>query len=275
MLYGDEKSFEMSRSLLPSTARQEARQRRARVSRANRRESRLRMARVLRDEAFAEDCSELSLDSSREMAFVVSDRRHSDKVNPFIHWAIERTRDIPRDSRRTLVRSLVPPGVIGFHAVFHLQSESHFLGTSELRSDEAERAHRSHRGASTKPMDRGLVVALLRQLLKEPDGHRILNGYIKQSARGLCVRLKGADHRYRRVYQGGESPRVLLGAHDIDAFVDALFGRPGDTKRYFEPASPRSAQAARMVLSCFHQHQKDMGATLAALPPLSPQPVAR
>src|SRR5215217_3423815 len=102
MRYGEDKSLEMARSLLPSTRRQAVRKSRTRLHRSVRRTARTRVAQLIRAPELAEDCAELDEDTSSEMRGLVWERQAADKVNPFIRWATQRTLDQPRDMRMGL-----------------------------------------------------------------------------------------------------------------------------------------------------------------------------
>ncbi|MCO4745256.1 MAG: hypothetical protein KC912_10750 [Proteobacteria bacterium] len=57
---------------------------------------------------------------------VVWRRRAADKLNPFIRWAKARTANLPVESRISRMRSVLPDGLIGEHAVSHLEWDAHF-----------------------------------------------------------------------------------------------------------------------------------------------------
>ncbi|AKF87168.1 hypothetical protein MFUL124B02_38775 [Myxococcus fulvus 124B02] len=263
MLYGDEKSLQMARSLLPSQWRAQARQHRALLSRSTRRAVRVRVSRMALEPDLFEDCAELDEDAASKMGGVVSRRRRSDKVNPFIRWAKHRTAEELRDSRLSRIRGTVPEGVIGAHALGHLRGEKHFMSTAELARSKAH----FWRGKSRRSSERGLMAQLLRELLRIPGGQKAFNGYLKRaSAKGWSRRL-GHDGQRRVVFHGDDSLRLLLGVHDVLPFLDAIevhARRPLDWRRSGKPASTR--WLALDFLRAFHRHKGDLGATLAGIP---------
>ncbi len=266
MVYGEDKAYEMARSLLPSTGRRQARKARALVSRGTRRTHRARVARLALDADEADDCPELDGDSSLEMRYVVWRRRGADKVNPFRRWAREQTRDLPRDSRLPHVRGLLPQGLIGEHALSHLSWDRHFESTAALELQEARReAWLRRRRAENPQLDRGLLAQLLRQLLLLPEGQRAFNDFLKRTcARGWAYK-RGHDGRRRVVWHGLESIRVLRGTHDVLPFLDAI--APALTRPWALTASERlPSEAAQTFLRTFHQQRGNLAATLAHLP---------
>lgn len=266
MRHDKDKAFEMARSLLPSTKRQQARENRANVTRSIRRSARMRVAQLIRAPEFAEDCAELDEDASSEMQWVVWRRRGADKVNPFIRWAKEQTMDQPRDLRVGLMRKLLPPGLIGHHALSHLKSEQHFLSTIDLPRGWGVNRTPWRR----KPLsDRGVMAQLLRGLLRVPGGQKSFNGYLKRASASSWSWQQGHDGRRHVVLHGHKAPRLLMGVHDVLTFLDDVGVRPWPppSKRPVgEPASTR--EPALTFLRAFHRLGGDLTATLAALPPV-------
>ncbi|QSQ12696.1 hypothetical protein [Myxococcus landrumensis] len=262
MLYGDSKSREMARSLLPSTRRKKVRSARTFVSRTTRRASKTRIAQLLRDPEFADDCAELDEDSTSDMRGVVWYRRQADKVNPFIRWARSRTQDQPRELRVGLMRGALPAGVIGSHALSHLRGDKHFMTATELASREAWRA--SVRRSLTQ--ERGLQAQLLRTLLLLPDGQKTFNTYLKQSCAESWSRKLGRDGEEHVVLHGSGALRLLLGMHDVLSFLDDL-GTHDKTLRSWHSDQYASTRCpALKFLDTFHRLGGDLTATVAALP---------
>lgn len=123
----DEKARDMARSILPSTARKGARDARTHI----RGRERARERDLLHQLRFCVDPDDfegvLGEELHHEMASMVWDRRAADKVAPLLRWT-ERT--IARDARLATAspaerevhfRNLLPPGLIGDHAVSHLR----------------------------------------------------------------------------------------------------------------------------------------------------------
>ncbi|WXH30462.1 hypothetical protein WA016_04432 [Myxococcus stipitatus] len=263
MLYGDSKSREMARSLLPSTYREVARKDKAFAKRSARRASRVRISQLSRAPELAEDCAELEEDSSVEMKGVVSGRRHADKVHPFIRWAEQKTQGQPRETRLDLMRATLPPGVIGHHALSHLRRVEHFMTAAELASRDAWRA----RWRNPRLNERGLLAQLLRTLLLLPDGQKTFNTYLKRACAQEWSLEQGRDGREHVVLHGPEKLRLLLGTHDVLAFLDDLAVHPlpsGSRPSVGDYASTRFA--ALDFLRLFHRLGGDLVATRAALP---------
>jgi hypothetical protein len=277
VLDGDDKSYDMARSLLPSTGRKAAREARASVSRSHRHVRRGRMARLMRAPEAADDDADLRDDSHREMRYVVDRRRDKDKVNPFRRWARAVTADLPRDQRLEHVRGLLPRGVIGEHALSHLSWDAHFIPSGELEYRQSlQRAHRARR--RDEFLDPGLQAQLLRHLLRLPGGQRAFNDHLKRACATHCTRQRGHDGRWHMVWHGRGTPRLLLGLHDVRPFLDSLRDyRWNETPPEHARSVPEALQAARDFLCELHRQRGDLAATLAALSqrPLPRAPGAR
>ncbi|MFY2563511.1 hypothetical protein ACN469_38315 [Corallococcus terminator] len=266
MRRGKDKAFEMARSLLPSTKRQQARENRANVTRSARRTAKTRVAQLIRDPELAEDCAELDEDASLELGWVVARRRDGDKVNPFIRWAKRRTLDEPRDLRVELIRKTLPEGLIGRHGLAHLKGKEHFLSTIDLPRGWGVNRTPWRR----KPLsDRGVMAQILRGLLRIPGGQKAFNGYLKRAGASSWSWKHGHDGRRHVVLHGHKTPRLLMGVHDVLTFLDDVGVRPWppqSSKPTGDPASTR--EPALTFLRAFHRLSGDLTATLAALPPV-------
>lgn len=194
MLYGPAKRRQMARSILPSRARTEARARLRLIHRAHRRRVAQQLAADTRrldsigvDELF--DLGDRTTPPGREVREVVFDRRLADTLNHFERWAIAVTRAVPLDDRLARLRSWLPPGLIGAHALSHLcwlpeispRGEHERWSWSPVFFKEAEREATRH--ALRAALEHGL--------------HADLNRYLRR-----C-----------------RSDRLLHGTHDIDRFV--------------------------------------------------------
>ncbi len=273
MVHGDDKAYEMARSLLPSTGRKAARKARAAISRSTRHAVRGRMTGLERDPDFADDCPDLDADSTRKMRRVVWGRRARDKVNPFQRWARAVTADLPRDERLSHVRGVLPEGLIGEHALSHLSWDTHFESTTERELHEArQRAWRLQRRWNASELDRGLLATLLRRLLLLPGGQRAFNDHLKRACAMTQTVQRGHDGRHHQVLHGRGPIRLLLGTHDVRPFLAALT-RPtwGAPPTDAPPMLPEARQAAHGFLRVFHQQRGDLAATLEALP-VPPRP---
>jgi hypothetical protein len=267
LVHGDEKAYDMARSLLPSTGRKAAREHKALITRSTRHAVRGRMNRLELDPDAADGCHDLDADSTREMRYVVWQRRSRDKVNPFQRWARAVTTELPRDDRLTRVRGLLPQGLIGEHALDHLKRNKHFESTAEKEVEDARwRAYRLQRRA-WKNLDRGLLAELLRELVRVPGGQRAFNDHLKQACATCWSLRRGRDGRRHVVWHGKGPTRLLLGVHDVLPFLEVLT-HPGwrAPPRKGMPSLPEATHAAHTFLRAFHAHRGDLAATLAALP---------
>ena len=123
------KAFDMSRSILPSTSRKSARDNKRKLHHKNRSDVRSKLVKykgpasevIEQEEQEQVDLSHhwtpkdrLGYDS------IVHDRREADKVNHFVRWATEITKDMEPEDAWSYLQSVVPPGLIGNHALTHL-----------------------------------------------------------------------------------------------------------------------------------------------------------
>ncbi len=276
MVYGDEKAREMARSLLPSKNREPARKSRAVMHRAERRRSRMEAAQLARDPEASEDLALLDDGTAGEMRGLVAWRRAGDKLGPFIRWACATTRELPRMSRLSHIRSRVPRGVIGDHALGHLAWRKEFEHPNEAAVAEARRLAWIRRRRDPR-MDRGELAELLRALLQAPDGHRAFNRWLQRSHpvpryqekthRRACTCKPGCP--LEEVVHVPVEPiraRMLLGAHDVLPFLDALWGAPKQAWWTSAPgAHAQQRDAVERFLRLFKEHRGDVAATARAL----------
>ncbi|EPX61503.1 hypothetical protein D187_001286 [Cystobacter fuscus DSM 2262] len=275
MVHGEEKAREMARSLLPSVNREAARAGRVAIHRAHRRQFRVEMNRLVRDPESFDERAGFDAQPVVDIRQLMGHRRSGDKVAPFIRWATARARSIPRESRLSHIRALVPRGLIGDHALAHIREREEFQSPEEV---ERRRARRSSHQRSFL-LDRGEQATLLHALLHAPGGHRVFNQWLK--ARHLLhsrQELKGwhctCVPRCRipsRLDAALPPARLLLGAHDVLPFLAAIWGPEGESrKRRRTPLdSPRST--VNTFLRAFKQCRGDVLATARVLglaPPL-------
>jgi len=174
---------------------------------------------------------ELTWEARRDVLETVDDRRQADKVGPLIHWATrtvatdERLRAATPAERIHYFRSLLPPAVIGGHAVSHLG-----FGLGDQRRCWVHSESRPPAVALTlRDMVQRIVAAgrhgdLNRAIRRDDSGavavtgdvpaHRLIDH--EHPAPGLLVARKSVTEYRRRTV------RFLAGAHDVDAFVDNL-----------------------------------------------------
>jgi len=226
----NEKARDMARSVLPSTARKGARETRTTIhgrERAHERQLLHELRHWSEPDDFEGDLGVASR-HRRDVADMVSDRRAADKVGPLIVWAerlVERNTVLssatPED-REVYFRTILPPGLIGNHAISHLywvldDRRGHW---SRVRS----------RTENPRNPDVAIVEAIIsagrhgdlnRRLRAELDRvvahsvrlppERIIDG--EHPAPGVLLPYRGVTD-YRRRYI-----RFLAGAHDAAAFV--------------------------------------------------------
>ena len=122
-----EKHRDIARSILPSKHRSVSR---TELDRA-RRKTRRKVRNQLRDltgqvsgnhDAWLDHLGDPNVTNDAEITQLVWRRRGSDKLNHFQRWAVMRTRDLPLQDRMPFVRSTLPDGLIGRHALSHLEN---------------------------------------------------------------------------------------------------------------------------------------------------------
>ncbi len=190
----------MARSVLPSRWRSAGREK-ARVKRAARRQVSTVMASLSNDPEAWDDVDGVYESSDREVRVVVNRRRSSDKVNPFIRWATETTKHLPKDSRVRHLRGVLPKGLIGDHALVHLTRLEPF----DLRPRKVWKRQ-------SLLLDRGHLANVLRRVLEVKGGHALVNDVL---ARHAIV-----DERDRPLARA--EVRLLRGVHDVMPFLDEL-----------------------------------------------------
>lgn len=264
MIHSDEKVRQMARSLLPSKNREAARSARARLHRAARREIHQELAEWTKSGDLEADPPTFAPWEAREIRDAVNWRRGGDKVNPFIRWATVRTRELRREDRLSHVRSLVSKGVIGEHALGHLEDTAAFRDPVEAAwRNRYWLRHGQRRGAGA--MDRGEQAQLLRALLEEADGQRTLNRFLRERhpwPRTLNHQSTApCHHRPRALPQY----RPLLGAHDVLPFLDSL--EPHARGRYSHAWGTLTPPVhwMRLFLQRFKEHRGHIPSVRAAL----------
>ncbi len=258
MVYGEEKARDMARSLLPSTRRKAARKHRTGVHREARRTARLEVARFERDPEAFDGAPGPEGAPEQEIRYMVQQRRWGDKVHPFIRWATAITRELPRESRLSHVQGLLPRGVIGEHALKHLEGAEAFEDPIEREWWEL---HWGQRRPQWRWMDRGEQAELLRAVLKAPGGHRAFNRWLQ--ARHVT------QYHPQGVPVGPTRARPLRGLHDVLPFLDEVgtYAPWYRGKQAWQPHPQRAEwfHATEDFLRAFKQCRGDVEATLAVL----------
>ncbi len=240
--WGANKKRDMARSILPSTKKGGQKDRR-RIHKRVRASSRSEM---LEDPEEA-DFSSGELLRNHETRGFVDERRLKDKTGPFMRWAERSTLEIRQEDRLSHIRALVPEGLIGEHAVSHVEWKDHF-------EDPVVSALKKERFANnanyyTKEDERADFSHGIRKLLNTPKGHSQINHALKKSH--VVSVLYYADGTQKQI--GPEYARTLKGIHDVDSFLEDLYrASRGEMKLSREALDPK-----------FHarvQYGKDAGA---------------
>lgn len=224
----DEKARDMARSVLPSNARKTARRARAQIHGRDRARERQLLNELRRAPDFGDldDEAPLGRDHRLDMLDMVRDRRDADKVAPLLRWAARTVERDPRlsaaspEDREAYFRSVLPPGLIGDHAVTHLWS---VIGTRWCRPTRH----------GTAPAEIAADIELVQDVVAAGChgdlNRRIRAGIpvVRRTVRLPAERVIDDDHpapglllparwvtEYRRL-----PVRFLAGAHDIEAFV--------------------------------------------------------
>ncbi|MBL8912652.1 MAG: hypothetical protein JNM17_18305 [Archangium sp.] len=198
MINQADKAKDMARSILPARWRKKWRKERAFVHREGRRANRENLRSMLRDPESWDDGGEYLDDSTTQVRGVMSCRRSCDKLNHFQRWAVERTKEMPVEARLSHLRSLLPDGLIGQHAMLHLE-----VNGSLKVEHEHELRWRWWKRPRTS-FDPGLIASLLRRAFEVEGG-----------IRGLHLAIKKASE-----WPNAELPfRPVYGIHDVREFV--------------------------------------------------------
>jgi hypothetical protein len=198
--YGRAKSRDMARSVLPSTARKGARFERASIHRAHRHAVRQRLR-------GSGDPVDLDLGAytrwpQGRIKGMVYDRRGADKVAPVMRWSVRVTAHMPIESRLDWLRSVLPDGTIGRHAMSHVDR------LKELDYIQEWRFWWPYQPGFPARPDPGVALKVRVRWALDAGLHKNLN---REIGRRLPL---GVDGEGRVI-----PPRKLLGAHDVDGFV--------------------------------------------------------
>lgn len=204
-----EKAKDMAESVLPSTGRVGAAKARRVIHHSARARARVALTQYLADPGRGDEQADAAAARRRyrqEINELVWDRRSQDKVGSLCRWAVRRVATSPEladlevADQVEALRHVLPDNLIGRHALSHIETA---LVRARIERDRAWRP--------VSPSYREEGVGLLRDQLRlvlASGGHDPLNRAVKA------------------VQAGSERPvRVLLGAHDLDAFAEYAFGR--------------------------------------------------
>jgi hypothetical protein len=230
MYYGDEKARQMARSILPSCMRKEARRRKKLIHSRERLHARLALRNL--DEDYETD-EDLGWHDRSHRGWLIEERREADKLNHFEKWAEEVTKDLPHEDRLSYIKKVLPDGLIGDHALFHVKWKDHF--------DPDRVSNRYGRRYTYKaPVDRKPLKDMLYEIVTTPDGHRALNQYMIQEHK-VVEWITG--YRRNTLFAiteevGPTTPRLLEGTGDIEDFYNDLLkarsARPVRSDRWLE-----------------------------------------
>lgn len=233
-IYGEAKTRNMIRSVLPSARRKSARFDLAAIRRQNRRNVRQELATFTRGTFMADDPCDAFDDfeapvnryPSAEITEVVWERRNADKLAPLEHWAAESTKHIADPVERYMkVKKVLPDNTIGRHALSHVRN---LKGFEEPGYNPYKYSYFSAKPAPPKP-DYAAVLMIVVERGKESD----LNDAIKAS-HAPATHSVGRDNLPEpghRVWNGKDveivpcncGPRLFKGAGDIEQFIDDVF----------------------------------------------------
>lgn len=250
----NEKARDMARSVLPSTARKTARLTRASIH--GRERARLRSAlHDLRAVGDPEDFDgDLTWIARRDLAEMVDDRRGADKVGPLLTWAerlVERNPALaaasPED-REVYFRKVLPPGLIGNHAISHLRwvlddrrhlwnrRRGNGSGVLDPDVDVVAEIVAAGRHGDLNRRIRSAIPPVVIKRVRLPAGRVVDDDHPPP---GLLVPVRWVEERRRR------HVRFLAGAHDVDAFVKDASWDVLQVVRAFHAEMVRSARITR------------------------------
>jgi hypothetical protein len=250
MIFGEQKVKELARSILPSTWRR-AGKARASLHRASRHLTRRALRALTRDPSAWDEGVEFG-DEDAEVSLLVSRRRGADKLNHFIRWAVERTQELPKESRLGHLRAVLPGGLIGQHALLHLERSRQLAPRAELVS------RRWLLRREPLFLDPGLVAEVLREVLQVHEGAQAVHQALKAARRERETRWAAKTRQALPL-----AFRPLGGAHDVLDFLRWLqtdlgarhvvdlfcreFRLSGDVHRAFAVASALAVLPAWVV----------------------------
>lgn len=221
-----EKAKDMAESVLPSTGRVGAAKARRAIHHSERVRARAALSRYLVDPGRGDEQADVHVAGRhyrRDISELVWDRRAHDKVGPLCRWAVRRVAtnpelaDLDVAGQVEALHKVLPDNLIGRHALSHIE-----------RAIESDRITRDRGRRPASSSYREARVAFLREQL------RFVLDFGRHGQFNRAIKTAQA---------GSESPvRVLLGAHDLDAFAEYAFGRPA-----VETAIAREAMAQRLV----------------------------
>lgn len=256
------KSFEMARSILPSTARKHARAEKRELQHRNRTNLRGKLSKY---RGYAADIEDIYDDEADDLEHywtprfmpgydtIVSDRREADKLNHFVRWAGEVIKDMDPQEGWDHLRSIVPPGIIGDHALTHLymyNPEEHKWWNRPGRTDYAEYEQRRKKAWGDFLNE---VYTKLRETAKDDRKRRKFN---KALAAQFVNRYSYREYRDEFGIRHVEATRqpatheeAINGYHDLRRFWEMCGG--GRRRGYWAHLQYQNAYF-KFVLDYFH-----------------------
>lgn len=244
MIYGKEKVRQMARSILPSRRGRTAKENLRAIEQRHRAMVK-RELRLIDEVGEPRDCFDPHCDPQYEVAFEVRERRDADKLSHFEKWAVHTTKDIPDPRERVVkMRAMLPKGLIGDHAMTHLENYDEFRtnpyaygrtpDTDTVALTEAERVAAEKVRQDLKHAWR---VRVLREVVASGWGHRLLNRSISHETthwpvftRHVPTTQRNGDGKWVTTYEdkvvstplGPTVPRKLGGLGDVESFLADL-----------------------------------------------------
>lgn len=201
-----DKQRDIARSILPATHRRQARRDLTAAKRSHRRAISQDLHRLTAD-AFLDSSIDLTRTCDAEVNDLRRWRRQGDKLNHFIRWSVHITAELPLEDRRSHMKGILPAGLIGDHALSHLDWVPEITPPSRVGWVPRYEARVAERAARLRALDRALERGV-RDLFEVEGGHATLNRALRAAELG--------DGGHRTPAPCG---RRLLGIHDVDAFV--------------------------------------------------------
>lgn len=245
-IYGKEKTFHMVRSILPSTGRKRAKYAKDHLHRENRRFASTHYAQYKGLSSYVEDLYE---DDHFDHDYwvephrtgwdsIIYDRRGADKLSHFEKWAYEKTKHIRREDRFSKIAGILPDGVIGEHALSHLDFlHVPYEGRYSYRREEdidlqmmPWRLYVRHRQSSAISPHKMTFIELanaIRELKTDHGAIRKFNEFmiahpvvwIKVN-RMYIKNFETREFEWREVRERVEDPVDLIhGYHDIESWI--------------------------------------------------------
>lgn len=241
--YGPHKVRTMARSILPSSRRDTARKDKADIKRRARRTVRQKLHNEIfdLDSAYETEADFLTY-PNHEIVETVWDRRNYDKTAHFVRWARVTASELdnPQDKYR-MIEQIMPDTLPGRHALTHLPWDKHpqyegtFFRAFDFEAYQARNKQRELEAQQRRIANYLNACDLLYRVCAAPNGLKnfntaIKNSFVRGHERKIGVDYSSFDTSQKYVKRHPvfkelvcleccETPRVLRGVHDIDAFI--------------------------------------------------------